>query len=105
MKKKQIILIIVFVALVLSSGFLLYRSYNSKPLRLIEASVSGRDVEIRNQVEAIKIKIHKAIKNVDAGGSLDELLESSQFQEFSSEIPRPIILGSYGRANPFVPPE
>ena len=105
MRNKQTILILVLVALVSSSGFLLYRSFSSQPLASLSSTVSSRDTEIRSSAETLKVKINKAIKNLDAGGSLDQLVQSPQYQELSSDPLPTITIGQYGRGNPFVPPQ
>ena len=104
MKKKNSILIASFITLVLASGLLLYRSFSQRPIAFITKQASDQDSAIRNQVEQLKVKITSAIKVVDSGGKLDELLQGEQYQTLTDESIREIVVGQYGRENPFVPP-
>lgn len=102
---KQKILIIVFAILVSSSALLLYRGFSSEPLAIVRPTVNPGDVIVKSQVDAVKVKINKAINKIDTGGSLDSLIQSEQFQQLMVEVTTtPMTVGSYGRANPFVPP-
>ena len=104
MDKKNIILVAVLITMLGATGMLLYRAYSNRPLSLVTPTVSDDDVIIRNQIDSLDVKIKKAVKKIDTGGSLDELINSQQFQELSSDSIRPIIIGNYGRINPFLPP-
>ena len=104
MPKKNIILTASLITLVLASALLLYRSFSQHPIAFITTQASDQDSAIRNQVEQLKIKITNAIKVVDSGGKLDKLLQSEQYQTFTDESIREIVIGQYGRQNPFVPP-
>ena len=105
MQRKKIILIVMFVLLVSASGIIVYRSYNPQPFTIIPKTVSTRDIEITDQVESLKIKITKAIREVEDGGALDQLVQGKQFEELTTQFLKPIVIGAYGRANPFVPPQ
>lgn len=103
MERRNIILIGVLAALVLSSAFLLYRSFNAQPLTITPVSVSDEDVQRQSEAEALKQKMHRAIKIVDPGGAFDLLTQSKQFIDLSADAIRRIEIGSYGRPNPFLP--
>lgn len=104
MEKKNILLIVLAV-LVASSGLLLYRGFSSQPLAIVTPTVSSNDVIVKNQVDAVKGKITKAIGKIDTGGSLDKLVKDPQFQELLLEAAKPVTVGVYGRGNPFIPPQ
>ncbi|MEK7583854.1 MAG: hypothetical protein AAB490_01300 [Patescibacteria group bacterium] len=104
MQKKNLILVASIVTLVLASALLLYRSFSQRPIAFITKQASDQDSAIRNQVEQLKIKITSAVKVVDTGGKLDELLQSEQYQALTDDSIRDIVVGQYGRQNPFVPP-
>ncbi len=104
--QKNKILLIVFVLLLASSALVLYRGFSSQPLTEVLAppTVSSNDVVALSQAEAVKSKITKAINKIDTGGPLDALIDNAQFQDLITTTTAPTIIGSYGRANPFLPP-
>ncbi len=78
---------------------------SQRPLAIVSPTVSNEDVVIRSQIDTLDVKLKKAIKKVDESGDLDKLAESEQFQELSTASIKPIIVGNYGRNNPFLPVE
>lgn len=103
MQRRNLILLLTLVFFVLASAFLLYRSFNANPLTLAPMTVSSDDIQTRAEVEALKIKIHKAVGTVEAGGDLERLTADPQFKTLMAETPVTTDIGVYGRTNPFLP--
>jgi len=102
-KNKNALLIIIILVLMAASALLLYRGFSGEPLTIVPTTVSEEDVVIRNQIDRLDVKISRSIRKVEEGGALDELVESEQFQELSTDSMKPIIIGPTGRSNPFLP--
>lgn len=103
MQRRNLILLIIFAFFVLASAFVLYRSFNASPITLVPTTVSSDDIQTRAEVEALKIKIQKAVGTIDAGGDLEQLTTDSQFKTLAPEPPVGTDIGTYGRTNPFLP--
>jgi hypothetical protein len=112
--KKNTVLLLVFVALLASSGIVLFRGFGSQTLSVMVPSENSNNDEVMNsQVNSVKEKITKAIGKIDTGGSLDALIESQQFKDLreqvhienvTTDIETLLTDGVLGRNNPFIPP-
>lgn len=102
MSKKDIILLVVIIALVGASGVLLYRSFNEDPASVIPNPTSVNDEAISNQADRIEFRIKKAIKKLEEGGELGVLEKDPQFMSLNEDSIKPIVIGKSGRSNPFL---
>ncbi|MBI4090719.1 MAG: hypothetical protein HY422_01730 [Candidatus Komeilibacteria bacterium] len=103
MQRRNLILLTIFGFFVLASGFVLYRSFSSRPLTFTPTVVSTDDVQTRSEVEGLKIKIHRAVGTVDTGGELEQLTQDPQFKTLTVSPAQNLDIGAYGRTNPFLP--
>lgn len=103
MTKRDSTLIAVVGVLIVASGILFYRAFNTAPVSLSPPTATTEDVGIRNQGDIIEARIKKAAQKIQPGGALDTLFESAQFQQLTTEWVKPISIGVPGRANPFIP--
>ena len=98
-------MLVVTLALMGASGFLLYRSFHQEPVTFqASGAVTPTDTSIRDKVQSISVRMHKAISQFDPGGALDQLVVNQQFQQLSTDALVNVAVGSYGRGNPFIAP-
>lgn len=102
MSKRDTALFVIVIVLVIASSILLYRGINNQPLDLITPTVSDEDVIIRNEIDRLDARLKKAIRKLEEGGELEELIESEQYKELTKTKLSPIIIGPHGRDNPFL---
>lgn len=100
---KNTILIIIIVILLGSSAMLFYRTFSSPGGGGLVPEISNDVISIRQEIDAVDMRIKQSMQRIDAGGDLDKLVSSPQFQELVSDSLRPVVVTETGRANPFIP--